>query len=334
MTGCASSSDSRHAQQSPTIAPDAQPDITPVAAAPGGRPPQATSLLGQPLYPPPLPAAILAQRQEQLYDAQLIYDRDLHDELAIIWLGRRQAYLGDYRAAIDTFSNGLAILPESHRLLRHRGHRYITVREFDVAIADLSRAAALVESQDIPDEIEPDGQPNDRNIPTSTTNSNIYYHLGLAHYLQGEWTQAIDAYQRCLTYSGNDDMRVATTYWLYLSLRRNGDSKGAVELLQTISPEMDIIENSSYHRLLLVYRGDLDARALQPEAGVAADATIDMATIQYGLGARDLLNGDAAAATSRFQSVIDNTNWAAFGHIAAEADLARMQSPGSPQSSN
>jgi hypothetical protein len=45
-----------------------------------------------------------------------------------IWLGRRYAYLGDYTTAISTFSRGLAKYPQSYKLLRHRGHRYITTR--------------------------------------------------------------------------------------------------------------------------------------------------------------------------------------------------------------
>src|SRR5262245_242379 len=80
---------------------------------------QAISLLGKPLYSPSLAPEVRDAREQDLYEAQLAYDHDLHDETAIIWLGRRQAYLGEYRAAIDTFSNGLAILPDSVRLLRH-----------------------------------------------------------------------------------------------------------------------------------------------------------------------------------------------------------------------
>src|ERR1700741_5254182 len=100
---------------------------TAVPASPEARQPQAWSLLGEPLFAPDLPADVRARREQQLYEAQIVYDRDPHDEDAIIWLGRRQAYLGDYRAAIDTFSNGLAIMPASVLLLRHRGHRYITL---------------------------------------------------------------------------------------------------------------------------------------------------------------------------------------------------------------
>ena len=88
---------------------------------------------------------------------------------------------------------------------------------------------------------------------------------------------------------------------------------------------MDIIENHSYHRLLLVFKGELSEDALHPEAGASTDITIDQATIGYGLGARDLLNGDAVSAERRFREVIASTNWAAFGHIAAEAELAQMR---------
>ena len=42
------------------------------------------------------------------------------------------------------FSRGVAAHPEDPRMYRHRGHRYITVRELDKAVADLSKASALV----------------------------------------------------------------------------------------------------------------------------------------------------------------------------------------------
>lgn len=327
---CTPSSHERAADATPTIAPSASqaaPDWASAVNADAAQP-QAISLLGQPLYPPPLPAEVLSRRQEQLYLAQAEYDRDLHDETAIIWLGRRQAYLGQYREAIDTFSNGLAILPESYRLLRHRGHRFITVREFDKAIADLTRAAELV--QELDDEVEPDGQPNALNIPTSTTNTNIYYHLGLAHYLKGDWREAAAAYQTCIDLAANDDMRVAATYWLYLSLMRVGDTAGAKLLLTTIDPDMEIIENTSYLQLLLVYQGSLDSRALRPAPGAANDATIDIATIGYGLGMRDVFAGRSAEAERQFREVLADSNWAAFGHIAAEAELARSARASSP----
>jgi hypothetical protein len=76
--------------------------------------PEAVSLLGAPLHRPELPVAVRIQRERDLEKAHFEYDRDPHNEETIIWLGRRLAYLGRYRDAIDIFSNGLAIHPESY----------------------------------------------------------------------------------------------------------------------------------------------------------------------------------------------------------------------------
>jgi len=282
--------------------------------------PQAISLLGRPLFAPALSPDVLAKRQRELEEAQFEYDRNLHDENAIIWLGRRQAYLGQYQDAINTFSNGLAIHPDSSRLLRHRGHRHITTRKFDLALVDLQRAAELIRVGGPPDEIEPDGQPNKLNIPTSTTHTNIYYHLGLARYLTGDFSGAADAYWRCMEFATNDDMRVATAYWLYLSLRRLHEDDQAAAALKPIRDQMDIIENSSYHRLLLMFKGSLSEDEAAKPTG--EDESIDVATTGYGIGMWHLLRGEREAAMEQFRKVIANSSWAAFGHIAAEAELA------------
>ena len=126
-------------------------------------------------------------------------------------------------------------------------------------------------------------------------------------------------------------MRVAAAYWLFLSLMRAGQTNDAQAMLPAISSDMDIIENDSYWKLLLVFKGELDPQTLQPGEDAASDASIDLATIGYGLGVRDLIHGDKAAAEARFREIIGSTNWAAFGHIAAEAELARMQAMTHPQ---
>lgn len=280
---------------------------------------EAVSLLGKSLSPPELPSDVRAKRVDQLYAAQGEYDRDPHSEAAIIWVGRRLAYLGRYREAIDVFSNGLAIHPESYKLLRHRGHRLITLRKLDLAVADLERAAALIEG--VPDEVEPDGQPNERNVPTSTSHTNIFYHLGLARYLTGDYGRAEQAYRRCMEFSQNDDMRVATAYWLYLTVRRLERDDDANAVLDGISADMDVIENTSYHRLLLVFTGELLADEIS--ATSKGEPGVDDATIGYGLGMHYLFHGENTAAIQQFEHVIDNSNWAGFGHIAAEVELTR-----------
>ena len=207
---------------------------------------------------------------------------------------------------------------ELRQLLRHRGHRHITLRQLGRAVADLRRAAAQVEGQ--PDEVEPDGLPNARGVPTSTLQSNIFYHLGLALYLQGDFAGALDAYQRCQAVSRNPDMLCATTHWHYMTLRRLGRDDDAARLLEPITADLDVIENPGYHRLLLMYRGELTADQLLAEHA-GAGGSIESATVAYGLANWHFYNGREDAARELWRAITSGSQWAAFGYIAAEADL-------------
>lgn len=280
---------------------------------------EATSLLGQSLLRPELDDDFRAEQEELL--AQANNDLAAHpgDPDALIWMGRRTAYLGRYRAALEIFSRGITEHPEDARFYRHRGHRYITVRHFEPAIADLTRAAELLEGQ--APRVEPDGLPNARRQPTGTTHSSVWYHLGLAHYLRGDFESALSAYRECLRFSNNPDMLVATSHWLYMTLRRLGRSDEAAAVLEPISADMDIIENGEYHRLLLMYRGEADVETM-----LAATDALSNATLGYGVGNWLLYNGDKTGAAEIFEGVLDGEAWAAFGYLAAEAEVARAPS--------
>lgn len=280
--------------------------------------PEALSLLGNPLLPREQAPEVRERLEANLAEAQTRYDAEPGDADNLIWLGRRLAYLERYRDAIEVFGEGIEKHRGDARLYRHRGHRYITVRDFDAAIADLERAAALVAGQ--PDEVEPDGAPNRYNIPVSTLQSNIWYHLGLAYYLKADWENALRAYREAMEVSKNDDMIVATSDWLYMTLRRMGREEEARQVLEPIHAGMEILENESYLRRLLMYKGELAPEALLDPQG-ADDLTL--ATQGYGVGNWYLYNGDAARAREIFQRILDGNYWAAFGYIAAEADIAR-----------
>jgi tetratricopeptide (TPR) repeat protein len=282
--------------------------------------PEATSLLGQPLVPPAPSEQARPTLEANLAKAQEAYKANPGDADAIIWLGRRLAYLGRYRDAIATFSEGVQKHPKDARMYRHRGHRYITVREFDRAATDLARAAELVSGR--PDEVEPDGAPNARNIPTSTLNTNIYYHLGLAHYLRGQFEPALKAYRECERFSKNPDMLVATTHWLYMTLRRLDRVGEAKQVLDPISAKMEIIENMSYHRLLMLYKGEEKPDALLASV---SEGGLDAVTIGYGVGNYHFYNGRRDLAMPIFRSIVEKqaNQWPAFGYVAAEAELAR-----------
>ncbi len=277
---------------------------------------EAVSLLGDTLRAPALAAEVRRRYEAQLDSARRAAAADPDDADALIWVGRRTAYLGHYREAIAVFSRGIERWPRDARFYRHRGHRWITVREFSRARRDLERAAELMRAR--PDEVEPDGLPNARGIPTSTLRTNILYHLGLAHWLLGDPVRARAAWQECLRAAGNPDMDVATRYWLYLADRRLGRTIAAQQLLEPVRADLDIIENHSYHRLLLVFKGDL------PVDSLAGGEGLDGATTAYGLGAWQLAEGHRPPAVAYLRRARAGGQWAAFGFIAAEADLAAL----------
>ena len=268
---------------------------------------------------PPLTRETRREFEAKLAEARKNAEADASAD-NLVWLGRRIAYLGHYKDAIKVFTQGVEKFPDDARFLRHRGHRLITLRCFDLAIADLNHAAKLIKGK--PDQIEPDGLPNARNIPTSTLQSNIWYHLGLAHYLKGDFKSALKAYREAEKVSTNPDMLVATTHWLYMTLRRLGREKEAAKVASAIKPDLDVIENADYYKLIGVYQGRTTAAELSKEISGNA-SPLSKASIGYGLGNWFLYNKQRDEAEKIFRQIILGNQWASFGHIAAEAELSR-----------
>ncbi len=237
-----------------------------------------------------------------------------------IWYGRFIAYQGKYNEAIKVYSEAIEKFPNDARFYRHRGHRYISIREFDKAIADFTKAAELREGME--NEVEPDGMPNARNIPVSSLHGNIYYHLGLAHYLKGELEPALEAYQNAIGASRMDDNVVSGTHWVYMILRLMGKDEEAKKVLEPINKDMDIIENFSYHQLCLFYKGEMSLEELTG-AGDGTSSAND--AVNYGIGNWHRYNGDIEKAKEVYEAILGKGGWASFGYIGAEADLARMK---------
>ncbi len=116
-------------------------------------------------------------------------------------------------------------------------------------------------------------------------------------------------------------MRVAFLYWKYMSLRKMGRDAEAGQLLEQVTADMSLIENTSYHELLLVFKG-----VFSPDEILADEnSELDNATLGYGLGFWHHINGRTDRAKQIWQQVYDGGNWAAFGFIASEAELASMK---------
>ena len=270
---------------------------------------EAVSVSGQPLLRSE-PSPSVKERYARAHEE---WKADRNNADKIIWYGRWTAYTGRYRDAIRVFSMGIRKHPADARMLRHRGHRYISIRDFTRAVNDLERAGLMMAFE--PDEIEPDGMPNKFNIPVSTLKSNIFYHLGLGWYLKGELEKALDAWTSDLSLSVNDDMNVATLHWVYMTLRELGREEEAVAALEPVNSDMHIIENQAYHKLCLFYKGEITIEELT--GGDYSDIMND--AMLYGLGNRYLYEmNDTIAALGYFDRIFKSGSWASFGFIAAE----------------
>ncbi len=283
---------------------------------------QTLSLLGDTLRTLPLSPAVREKYELQLADARRAYEHSPTNVDSIIWYARRLGYLGRLRESIEVYTRGVALYPDNAWLYRHRGHRYISVRDFPAAVRDLERATELVQGR--PDEVEPDGQPNAKNTPIGTLQSNIGYHLALAHYLMGDFAKAASVAQREVDTATNDDRRVSMAHWLYMSLRRSGRDADAAQVLVPMKRDMNIIENQAYHRLMLLYKGELPPDSVLT-AAPSGELSVTDASAAYGVANWHWYNGREAEANALWQRIVDGGQWGAFGTVAAEAELARLR---------
>ena len=255
-------------------------------------------------------------------EAKQKFDADPSEE-NFIWYGRRTAYLGKYKEAIDIYTRGIKAFPKSYKMYRHRGHRYISSRQNEKAIADFLKAAELVKGK--PLEVEPDGLPNAKNIPLSNTQFNIWYHLGLAYYLTRDFPKAVEAYKECLKWCKNDDSVVAVVHWLYMTYRRMNNKAEAESILKPIKENMTVIESHDYHLLCLLYKGKKSVDALMKSKSEHEIAPgVGSAARWYGIGNWFYYNGNKKKAGEIYKKMTEKGAAAAFGYIAAENDLRQM----------
>ena len=272
-------------------------------------------------HPPP----VFTDSLQKIFDESLAssyskYQNDSTNAEHIVWYGRRTAYLGNYKEAIDIYTRGMQLFPKDPRFLRHRAHRYITLRCFDKAIADLEKAKEMILGKT--DEVEADGLPNALNIPTTTLHYNIWYHLGLAYYLKGEYEKALFAYNQNMLVADNNDSYVATLNWLYITLKKLGKNAEAEQKLHNMDPDIQVIENNDYRDILLMYRRNNEKSLVEK---TNSQQSLGSATLGYALGNYYLLKGQKEKAKEIFKAVVKGNQWASFGFIAAEKELERMK---------
>ena len=249
---------------------------------------------------------------DQFKSARTTYFDDQNNAEALIWYGRRTAYLGYFQEAIKLFTLGVENHPNDARFYRHRGHRYISTRQYDKAISDFKKAVLLIDGK--VDQLEPDGLPNQKNIPLSTLHGNIWYHLGLAYYLKNDMENALKAFNNRSVTHKYDDNIVSGGHWLYMINRRLGKIGEANTVVNKVHKDMDIIENMSYHQSCLFYKGELQESEMKMDE-----------VALYTLGNWYVYEkNDTIKAKEYYKNLLEKGNPYSFAYIAGESDWNRL----------
>lgn len=215
----------------------------------------------------------------------------------ILALGLAQSGIRRYREAIATFTRGLEIAPDSAVLYRWRGHRYLSLRDFDRARADLERGLAL-----------------------DSACYGCWYHLGIVKYVTGDFAGAADAFARALPAAPEPGERAGSIDWRWMSLSRAGQKAEARAMLDRETDSLPA--GNAYTKRIALYRGQVTPDQVFTPADTA---DIQVATLSYGVGNWYLLQGDTARARESFEKAIASGGWPAFGFIAAEEELRRLR---------
>lgn len=216
----------------------------------------------------------------------------------MIDLGVAQSGALQFREAIATFTKGMAIEPDNAMLYRWRGHRYLSVRELDRAMADLTRGYAL-----------------------DSLNYGVLYHLGIVRFARGDFNAAVDAFQRSIRRPPNAGELGGSTDWLWMSLMRAGRTAEAAAHLARRPDTVNA--GNAYTTRLRLYRGEITPDQVFTPADTAG---VQVATLSYGLGNWYLVQGDTANAIKWFErSVAAKNGWAGFGFIISEVELRRLR---------
>jgi LmbE family N-acetylglucosaminyl deacetylase len=236
---------------------------------------------------------------EAITKAQAALAADPRSVARLIDLGVAQSGARQFREAIATFTRGLQIEPDNALLLRWRGHRYLSVREFDRALADLRRGARI-----------------------DSTIYGIWYHLGIVQFVRGEFAAAAASFAKAQPIAPDAAELAGSTDWLWMSLSRAGRGAEAKAMLDRRPDTHPQPVTNAYTRRLQLYRGEIGPQAVLTPADTDE---VQVATLAFGIGNWYLVRGDKAQARVWFERSVKSGGWPGFGFILSEVELRRLR---------
>lgn len=263
---------------------------------------------------------------------------------------RLKGYLNRHGESVALLTEALELEPGSARLLRFRGHRRISIGDYAGAIEDLRAAADQLDGVEdeyemYQPEVEKDvvslilGRPElvrpqhltdtmaaeDPSVLArynTTLHASVWYHLGVAQYLTGDFEGCLPSFREAERVSRHQEGIVASQDWQYMALRRLGRPAEAEEVLDRFR-EIKLVEEDhlvGYEGRMQLYTGDITPEQLW---AMCDGNSLKTVTQGYGLGNWHYYNGDVAKAREVFDGVLATNVTHAFAYLAVKAEYAR-----------
>jgi tetratricopeptide (TPR) repeat protein len=262
---------------------------------------------------------------------------------------RLKGYLNKHDESVALLTEALELEPDSARLLRFRGHRRISTGDYAGAVADLRAAAELIpgvedEYEMYQPEVEKDvvslilGRPEQvrpqhltdtmaREDPdalgryNATLHAGIWYHLGVAQYLLGDFEGCIPSFHEAEKASRHQEGIVASQDWQYMALRRLGRPAEAEEVLDRFRAIALVDEDHlvGYEGRMQLYTGEITPEQLWAMCDGNGLKTV---TQGYGLGNWYYQQGEIEKAREVFDGVLKTGVTHAFAYLAVKSEYA------------
>lgn len=248
-----------------------------------------------------------------LETANIVYTSAPLKEGSYSWRGRREGFMGNYAKAIDIFTQGLELFPESYALYRYRGYYLVRNYQYEDGIRDLRRAEQLIENVDVSP--VQDGIPGRSDFSPSTFKRNIYYYLAESSMATGDYQTVISYMDKAVEANqlrDKDDFLVSTSFYKYIAMRKLGQHDEAVAMIRTIPRNLEIISNREYYEAIQYLQGRYSREQFMGRADSLG---------LYAIAMNDLFSGREANAKEVLTVVTNNNH---KGYWLAEVELINL----------
>ncbi len=199
-----------------------------------------------------------------------------------------------FRESIEIYDRLIKESPDDRDLIRTRAARFLNTLQPERAAADLLKCREF-----------------------GMDEGDISYRLGIAYYLGGDYTSAMEETEKSFALVG-DEMGIAAMYWNTLAAWKKGVEP---ELLGMYHKDMEVGHHTSYERVMALAAGELSEEEFSGIAGEEPE-DLEYAMLGYGYACYLEHRGNDEKAACLLRSVVSRDSfWIAYGYLAAWNEL-------------